>query len=141
MSPQKKSENRYTMIVVWSLAVFLAVCAQRRTAAAFSFRASVGRGRSLLHRQQQRHLAAVTAELRHNTLPGSTQRMIPRNRESSRLQSSGKEEEAEAKEELEKVFIDTSQDEIPEDVQNELIENQPSQWSIMKQVRNHMFYN
>jgi len=67
--------------------------------------------------------------------------MIPRKRESSRLQSSGKEEEAEAKEELEKVFIDTSQDEIPEDVQNELIENQPSQWSIMKQVRNHMFYN
>ena len=63
--------------------------------------------------------------------------MIVRKRESSRLQSSGKEEEAEAKEELETVVIE-SQDEIPEDVQNELIENQPSQWSIMKQVRNNM---
>lgn len=37
--------------------------------------------------------------------------------------------------ELETVYIDTSQEEVPEDVQAELVDNQPSEWAIMKEVR------
>jgi len=38
--------------------------------------------------------------------------------------------------ELETVYIDTSQEEVPEDVQAELVDSQPSEWAIMKEVRN-----
>ena len=36
--------------------------------------------------------------------------------------------------ELEVVYIDTTQEDLPEDVQAELISNQPSEWAIMKEV-------
>ena len=39
------------------------------------------------------------------------------------------------RDELEVVYIDTSQDDIPEDLQAELLDNQPSEWVIMKEVR------
>ena len=78
-----------------------------------------------------RQTSSRVAEHRGATTGTAFHRLSQATRLHSKDQTSGTDPE---QEEFEVVYINTSQEDIPEDVQATLVDNQPSQWAIMKEV-------